>query len=78
MRRSNMDSKEITKLYLELIQNDLRDIMDKIDSDYQYAIVSDLRLRPDYRVKLILQTTKFRASIFRLWDNIEQYSNSIE
>jgi hypothetical protein len=73
-----MDSKEITKLYLELIQNDLRDIMDKIDSDYQYAIVSDLRLRPDYRVKLILQTTKFRASIFRLWDNIEQYSNSIE
>lgn len=73
-----MDSKEITKLYLELIQNDLRDIMDKIDTDYQYAIVSDLRLRPDYRVKLILQTTKFRSSIYRLWDNIEQYSNSIE
>ena len=73
-----MDSKEITKLYLELIQNDLRDVMDKIDGDYQYAIVSDLRLRPDYRVKLILQTTKFRSSIFRLWDNIEQYSNSID
>ena len=73
-----MDSKEITKLYLELIQNDLRDVMDKIDGDYQYAIVSDLRLRPDYRVKLILQTTKFRSSILRLWDNIEQYSNSIE
>lgn len=73
-----MDSKEITKLYLELIQNDLRDIMDKIDTDYQYAIVSDLRLRPDYRVKLILQTAKFRSSIYRLWDNIEQYSNSIE
>ena len=73
-----MDSKDITKLYLELIQNDLRDVMDKIDGDYQYAIVSDLRLRPDYRVKLILQTAKFRASIFRLWDNIEQYSNSIE
>lgn len=73
-----MDSRDISKLYLELIQNDLRDVMDKIDGDYQYAIVSDLRLRPDYRVKLILQTTKFRSSILRLWDNIEQYSNSIE
>lgn len=73
-----MDSRDITKLYLELIQNDLRDVMDKIDGDYQYAIVSDLRLRPDYRVKLILQTTKFRSSILRLWDNIEQYSNSID
>jgi hypothetical protein len=73
-----MDIKDISKLYLELIQNDLRDIMDKIDGDYQYAIVSDLRLRPDYRVKLILETTKIRSSMFRLWDNIEKYSNSIE
>ena len=73
-----MDFKDISKLYLELIQNDLRDVMDKIDGDYQYAIVSDSRLRPDYRVKLILRTTKFRDSILRLWNHIEDYSNSIE
>ena len=73
-----MDNRDIAKLYLELIQNDLRDIMDKIDTDYQYAIVSDNRLRPDYRVKLILRTTKFRDSILRLWNHIEDYSNSIE
>ncbi len=70
--------KDISKLHLELIQNDLRDIMVKIDTDYQYAIVSDSRLRPDYRVRLILETTRIRSSIFRLWDNIEKYSNSLE
>ena len=73
-----MDFKDISKLYLELIQNDLRDIMVKIDTDYQYAIVSDSRLRPDYRVRLILETTKIRSSMFRLWDNIEKYSNNLE
>lgn len=73
-----MGHKDIAKLYLELIQNDLRDIMAKIDTDYQYAIVSDMRLRPDYRVNLILETTKFRISMFRLWDSIEKYSNSID
>lgn len=73
-----MDNRDISKLYLELIQNDLRDVMDKIDSDYQYAIVSDMRLKPNYRVKLILDTTKIRSSIFRLWDNIEKYSNNLE
>lgn len=73
-----MDNKDIAGLYLELLQNDLRDVMDKIDSDYMYSMVSDLRLRPDYRVKLVLQTDKFRASILRLWNNIEDYSNSIE
>lgn len=70
--------KDISKLHLELIQNDLRDIMVKIDTDYQYAIVSDSRLRPDYRVRLILETTRIRSSIFRLWDNIEKYSNNLE
>ena len=70
--------KDISKLHLELIQNDLRDIMVKIDTDYQYAIVSDSRLRPDYRVRLILETTRIRSSIFRLWDNIEKYSNDLE
>ena len=70
--------KDISKLHLELIQNDLRDIMVKIDTDYQYAIVSDSRLRPDYRVRLILETTRIRSSIFRLWDNIEKYSNGLE
>ena len=73
-----MDNRDIAKLYLELIQNDLRDIMDKIDTDYQYAIVSDNRLRPDYRVKLILDTTKIKSSIFRIWDTIEKYSNNVE
>ena len=52
--------------------------MVKIDTDYQYAIVSDSRLRPDYRVRLILETTRIRSSIFRLWDNIEKYSNDLE
>ena len=73
-----MDNRDIAKLYLELIQNDLRDIMDKIDTDYQYAIVSDNRLRPDYRVKLILYTTKIKSSMFRIWDTIEKYSNNVE
>ena len=73
-----MDNRDIAKLYLELIQNDLRDIMDKIDTDYQYAIFSDNRLRPDYRVKLILDTTKIKSSIFRIWDTIEKYSNNVE
>ena len=73
-----MDHKDISKLYLELIQNDLRDIMDKIGGDYQFAIVSDMRLRPDYRVKLVLETTKIRSSMFRLWDSIEKYSNSLD
>jgi|688.fasta_scaffold178344_2 hypothetical protein len=73
-----MDNRDIAKLYLELIQNDLRDIMDKIDTDYQYAIVSDNRLRPDYRVKLILDTTKIKSSMFRIWDTIEKYSNNVE
>ena len=73
-----MDNRDIAKLYLELIQNDLRDIMDKIDTDYQYAIVSDMRLKPNYRVKLILDTTKIKSSIFRIWDTIEKYSNNVE
>ena len=73
-----MDNRDIAKLYLELIQNDLRDIMDKIDTDYKYAIVSDNRLRPDYRVKLILDTARMKASILRLWNSIDQYSNNVE
>ena len=70
--------KEIVSKYLYNIRDDIKSVADNIQTDYQYDMVSNQQLRPDYRICLIMDTNKIVSRLNRLCSDIDQLSDSVE
>jgi hypothetical protein len=70
--------KEIVSKYLDRIRDDIESVTDKIQSDYQYDMVSNQQLRPDYRICLIMDTNRIVSRLNRLCEDITKLSDSVE
>jgi hypothetical protein len=70
--------KDIVKKYLDRIRDDIQSVADNIQTDYQYDMVSNQQLRPDYRICLIMDTNRIVSRLNRLCSSIDQLSDSVE
>ena len=70
--------KEIVSKYLDRIRDDIQSVADNIQTDYQYDMVSNQQLRPDYRICLIMDTNRIVSRLNRLCSDIDQLSDSVE
>lgn len=69
---------DIVKKYLNRIRDDIQSVADNIQTDYQYDMVSNQQLRPDYRICLIMDTNRIVSRLNRLCSDIDQLSDSVE
>ena len=70
--------KEIVSKYLERIRDDIQSVADNIQTDYEYDMVSNQQLRPDYRICLIMDTNRIVSRLNRLCEDITKLSDSVE
>jgi hypothetical protein len=70
--------KEIVSKYLDRIRDDIQSVADNIQTDYQYDMVSNQQLRPDYRICLIMDTNRIVSRLNRLCEDITKLSDSVE
>ena len=70
--------KEIVSKYLDRIRDDIQSVADNIQTDYQYDMVSNQQLRPDYRICLIIDTNRIVSRLNRLCEDITKLSDSVE
>ena len=72
-----MSFKMICVSYLSRMVADIESVEDKI-SEARFEMISDSRLRPDYRLALVMDTEKILARMRRLCRDIDKLSNNIE
>lgn len=70
--------KEIVSKYLDRIRDDIQSVADNIQTDYQYDMVSNQQLRPDYRICLVMDTNRIVSRLNRLCEDITKLSDSVE
>ena len=58
-------------MYLLRVSDDIRMVIEKIQTDYQYDIVCNDKLRPDYRIGLIMDTNRIGRRLQKLVDEIK-------
>jgi hypothetical protein len=70
--------KEIVSKYLDNIRDDIESMANKIQTDYQYDMVCNDQLRPDYRICLIMDTNRIASRLYRLCEDITKLSHNVE